>query len=288
MLKINQPFNLKKPSTRKKFIRDIIWGGEKREAKKTIYLGVILILVFGAYPAYFYLALGFDWSKDPQDWGKFGAYTGGVLGPILSFYSIYLLLENIKRDRKIRGDDLEKERLLLQMELAQKSFNELNNDLVNIAKEPLFKSQHLDMKTDRYPSKYSLNDMILFHRDIGYSSGIYLSLEESELFLVNLNKLTSIISRLLQINKVLAECSSSLKVVRFKGSDITIDDVIIIGAAIKITAKSKENGSEFHINLYSHIHSRTEFRRMRKFLIKGQRRSLFKVLKQTNSDQIHW
>ena len=245
-----------------------------------IYLGGVLLLVFGLYPLYFYGVLGFSLSEDPKDWGKFGAYAGGVLGPILSFYSIYLLLDNIKRDREVRREDLEKERLLLQMELARKPFDDLSVKLVEKVKEPLFPG------SEEYHEGYSLESMIEFHRDNGFSSPVYISGKHADLFELAIYKIYPLISILLQVNKEMAECSTRLGVVRFKDSNVTVDDIIFMGAAIKICFSRDDSNKNEYFYLYSYLRSKKEYRWLFSYMVRGQKRKILEIIENTHRDGV--
>ncbi|HGY0992539.1 hypothetical protein [Aeromonas salmonicida] len=54
---------------------------------------LIIIIVWGAY--YFNFGVNGDVSHKTDVWGQFGDYVGGVLNPILSFISIYLLINSL-------------------------------------------------------------------------------------------------------------------------------------------------------------------------------------------------
>lgn len=58
---------------------------------------VILIITWGVY----YWNFGFDGvlSTKTEVWGQFGDYVGGVVNPILSFFTIYLLIQSIGLQR---------------------------------------------------------------------------------------------------------------------------------------------------------------------------------------------
>lgn len=57
----------------------------------------ILIITWGGY----YLNFGVDGilSSKTEVWGQFGDYVGGVVNPILSFFTIYLLIQSIALQR---------------------------------------------------------------------------------------------------------------------------------------------------------------------------------------------
>ncbi|MDU7350601.1 MAG: hypothetical protein E7L22_06660 [Citrobacter freundii] len=58
----------------------------------------ILIITWGGY----YLNFGVDGvlSKNTEVWGQFGDYVGGVVNPILSFVTIYLLIQSLGLQRE--------------------------------------------------------------------------------------------------------------------------------------------------------------------------------------------
>lgn len=58
----------------------------------------IMILVWGGY--YLNFGMGGSLSAKTDVWGQFGDYVGGVLNPILSFISIYLLINSLSLQRE--------------------------------------------------------------------------------------------------------------------------------------------------------------------------------------------
>lgn len=65
--------------------------------KVSIFSLSIIVIVWGVY----YLNFGLEGriSKQPEIWGQFGDYVGGVLNPILSFVSICLLIGSLNLQR---------------------------------------------------------------------------------------------------------------------------------------------------------------------------------------------
>ncbi|QPS87450.1 hypothetical protein I6G46_00250 [Serratia plymuthica] len=59
---------------------------------------IVIVIVWGGY----YLNFGLEGhiSKQTDVWGQFGDYVGGVLNPILSFISIYLLINSLSLQRE--------------------------------------------------------------------------------------------------------------------------------------------------------------------------------------------
>lgn len=67
------------------------------KSKKTsvlILVALAAVFILGAYYLKFYDR---PISSAPEDWAHFSAYVGGVLAPILTFASIYLLIESITK-----------------------------------------------------------------------------------------------------------------------------------------------------------------------------------------------
>ncbi|MDP9912764.1 large-conductance mechanosensitive channel [Variovorax boronicumulans] len=78
-------------------------------------LVAIVLTVIAVYLSYFFKfhsELSVQTSADPAVWGQFGDYIGGVLNPLLSFASIFLLIKS----------------LLLQFEANERLRNEIKDD----------------------------------------------------------------------------------------------------------------------------------------------------------------
>jgi len=54
-----------------------------------------MLLVLSAYVAKFYFSLGYKTSNNPEVWGQFGDYIGGIINPLFSFISIVLLIKSL-------------------------------------------------------------------------------------------------------------------------------------------------------------------------------------------------
>ena len=67
---------------------------------------VILLVTWGAY--YFNFGIHGVLSAKTEVWGQFGDYVGGVVNPILSFVTIYLLIQSVSLQRE-SNDSLMKE-----------------------------------------------------------------------------------------------------------------------------------------------------------------------------------
>ncbi|WP_448120736.1 hypothetical protein [Xanthomonas arboricola] len=60
-------------------------------------------LVISIFPIGYLLAFGLifnqDFSDDPASWGSFGDYFGGIVNPILSFTSVFLIIRSLDLQR---------------------------------------------------------------------------------------------------------------------------------------------------------------------------------------------
>lgn len=54
------------------------------------------ILVVAAYWVRFSLVLHQSFSADPTTWGDFGSFVGGILGPLLSFISLFFIIRSLR------------------------------------------------------------------------------------------------------------------------------------------------------------------------------------------------
>lgn len=64
-----------------------------------VIVGVALFIMAAValvYGLYFGLYLGYSLSDKPEVWSQLGGYFGGILGPILSFFSIVLLISSLR------------------------------------------------------------------------------------------------------------------------------------------------------------------------------------------------
>lgn len=77
------------------------------------YLIIIATLVIVIIPIlYFYqfsIVLDYPWSKDQEVWSDFGSFLGGTISPILSFITIFLLIQSLNHQ------NLANEQLTLQL-----------------------------------------------------------------------------------------------------------------------------------------------------------------------------
>ena len=103
--------------------------------------GVICLIVFGFYIYNFH---GYSISKNPADWGPFGSYISGVLGPILSFLNMALIIYVTLRifhfehasnklsrrlEQEINERAIQIQKKIVLSDMRQNSFKELTNFL---------------------------------------------------------------------------------------------------------------------------------------------------------------
>lgn len=56
---------------------------------------ISVLLTVAAYFGWFYVHLNEGISPKSSTWGEFGSYVGGVLGPVLSFISLFFLIRSL-------------------------------------------------------------------------------------------------------------------------------------------------------------------------------------------------
>ena len=100
--------------------------------KKVIIAAVVCtILAFGAYYYHFSIELNYKLSKSPGDWGILGSYVGGVLGPILSFLTIFMLASSLslqsEANKQLKEDIKNRERYQAIESLEKKVFTMLDS-----------------------------------------------------------------------------------------------------------------------------------------------------------------
>ena len=63
-------------------------------------LGWIALGVVGSYFVYFGLIVGLPKALDPDKWGAFGDFVGGIMNPIVAFAAFYWLTESVKLQKQ--------------------------------------------------------------------------------------------------------------------------------------------------------------------------------------------
>ena len=64
--------------------------------KHTLWALLLIIAVIGSYVVHFYFYLEYELSEKVSDWVGFSSFIGGLIGPILSFFSFVLLLRSLE------------------------------------------------------------------------------------------------------------------------------------------------------------------------------------------------
>lgn len=91
---------------------------------------VIVLLVVGGYAFNFHYLHGQVFSKSSADWGAFGDYFGGVIGPVLSFLALVLLIKSLSLQNEANLG-LKKQLDNSERTEAIKSFESLFFNLIN-------------------------------------------------------------------------------------------------------------------------------------------------------------
>ena len=80
---------------------DISAKGLDRQVSRSIYFAVALMsLSIAAYPLYFWVLEGGRRADDPEVWGQFGDYVGGLLNPLIAFLAFYWLTRSVLLQRQ--------------------------------------------------------------------------------------------------------------------------------------------------------------------------------------------
>lgn len=95
---------------------------------------VVIVIIPILYFYQFYLVLDYPWSKDQGVWSNFGSFLGGTISPILSFITIFLLIQSLNHQ------NLANEKLIEQIETNienenLRTFENLFFNLISLQKE---------------------------------------------------------------------------------------------------------------------------------------------------------
>ena len=85
---------------------------------------LLIVFILGFYVYWFYIDLGFVLSDKVENWAHFGGYFGGVVGPILSFFSLVLLIWSLR----VQFEESER----LKSEIKDRKFKEYENDFNDV------------------------------------------------------------------------------------------------------------------------------------------------------------
>jgi hypothetical protein len=59
-----------------------------------------VLLALGAYMVWFWLVNGRSIADQPETWGQFGDYVGGVLNPLVAYFAFYWLTRSVSLQKK--------------------------------------------------------------------------------------------------------------------------------------------------------------------------------------------
>lgn len=104
--------------------------------KYIILAAISIFAAFAAYIVHFFIFLKYGLSDDPAGWGQFGDYMGGVLNPLLSFFSLVLLIKSLSLQNEA-NKDLRDELKNNEKTEKIKSFNSLFFNMINSQKSLL-------------------------------------------------------------------------------------------------------------------------------------------------------
>ncbi len=90
---------------------------------------LISVITFIVFCIYVYTFDSFNFSSNHADWGAFGSYFGGILGPVISAYAVYLIAKTYNL-QKTELNEL-KDAQAKQLKLAAFSAS-LNANLTNM------------------------------------------------------------------------------------------------------------------------------------------------------------
>lgn len=94
---------------------------------------ISIFAAFAAYVVHFFVILKYGLSDDPEGWGQFGDYMGGVLNPLLSFFSLVLLIKSLSLQNEA-NKDLRDELKNNEKTEKTKSFNSLFFSMISSQK----------------------------------------------------------------------------------------------------------------------------------------------------------
>jgi uncharacterized membrane protein len=125
--------------------------------KLLITSGLLMIIPALIWCGYMYGIKGLHLSDNNSDWGNFGSYYGGIVSPILSFFSIILLYKTIIQTDKNHSVQLEvtlkqdRRNQLIQLlksynEFLSSSISDLSNNFNDKFKSlPLYENDNIEI-----------------------------------------------------------------------------------------------------------------------------------------------
>jgi hypothetical protein len=93
---------------------------------------LFVLLVFGLliFGLYWWTFGGLSFVQDPNAWGSFGSYVGGVLGPVVATFTLVVALEVLRLQRKELADTsaaLQSQAAIAERNLRAQRFMDLMN-----------------------------------------------------------------------------------------------------------------------------------------------------------------
>ncbi|MBL0518510.1 hypothetical protein [Aeromonas caviae] len=127
---------------------------------------LIIIIAWGAY----YLNFGIDGdiSQKTDVWGQFGDYLGGVLNPILSFISIYLLINSLSLQHRANAslvDEIKRQEKLEEFKKFEFRFFHLIDSLDKTFSRFKVCIGEIDSKDDRAFEEYNGGAAVTYIED---------------------------------------------------------------------------------------------------------------------------
>lgn len=126
---------------------------------------IAILIVLVSYFLQFYYMLNYNISDSPENWGQLGDYVGGLLNPILSFFSLILLIKSLgiqNHANKSLMDDLKNK------EKAEKlrSFEVLFFNMINSQKLLFDTFEVRLMDNDKETFKKSVDAVLAIENEI--------------------------------------------------------------------------------------------------------------------------
>jgi hypothetical protein len=95
---------------------------------------VVVIIIPVSYFYQFYLNLGYPLSKDQNVWSGFGSFLGGSLSPILTFFTIILLVKSLRYQNEANLELTKQLKVNIKNE-DLRTFENLFFNLINLQRE---------------------------------------------------------------------------------------------------------------------------------------------------------
>ncbi|MDF2455207.1 MAG: hypothetical protein K0R51_1200 [Cytophagaceae bacterium] len=134
---------------------------------RTIWIGsIILILIIGVPQGFFFYHLAqYGWSTDPEQWGQYADFAGGVANPLLAVVNIVILVwltntvQKIEHERteRIAKEDVEREVSAIEREKEKQAeisaLEDKRNQSMIDTQKMITLTKMRDRAVDRYRSQ---------------------------------------------------------------------------------------------------------------------------------------